>query len=186
MVRGIFKKRSKKKTTIGIKYSNRIQCGLKLIPSKIIYEIVNKKILNSLKNNNNLIIDGFPRTMEQYNYFNRYLIKYNIKAHYFYLKANENLLIKRLLTRETCSSCSHDYIMVSTQIKGNCDICKEKTYKRNTDNIEDIKKRFSFFNETSKKVIESLGEDIINIDTNYYINNLPNLFISKLNNLLSL
>ncbi len=175
------RKEVRKNTPIGEKYSQNIQSGLKLIPSNIVYEI----ILNFLKKNNNLIIDGFPRTTERYSYFNKYLKKYNIKAYYFYLEANENLLIKRLLDRETCSNCSHDYIMVNTKEKGICDICKKKTYKRKTDNLKSINKRFSFFNRTTKRVIECIGGNIININTNYYINDLPNLFITKINYLLN-
>ena len=159
-------------------YSKDIMEGLTLIDSSIVCNIYKNIFLDCLEKKKDLIIDGFPRTREQLDFLKEITKKHKIIPVYFYLDIDPKLAIKRLITRETCSICSHDYIMKKSKINLICDICEGKLYKRETDNEFTIKKRIKLFHNTTYKMIQILKNDIQIFDTNYDINTLPKKFIS--------
>lgn len=144
------------KTKIGISNMEAISSGLSLIPCDVTFNIVRDIINNAIMHNKNIVIDGFPRTIYQLRLLKNFLIKKNIIPYWIYFDAGQEVAISRLLTREYCAYCKHDFIMVITKEKGKCDFCRQSLIKRATDNKESILKRINFFYETTYKVIEYL------------------------------
>ena len=84
------------KTNLGIQVKEIINSG-KLVKDELVLEIVKK---NLLKKNKGWILDGYPRNISQANSLNKVLEDINqVLEMVFYLDVNEEILVKRLLSR---------------------------------------------------------------------------------------
>ena len=84
------------KTNLGIQVKEIINSG-KLVKDELVLEIVRK---NLLKKNKGWILDGYPRNISQANSLNGVLEDINqVLEMVFYLDVNEEILVKRLLSR---------------------------------------------------------------------------------------
>ena len=84
------------KTNLGIQVKEVINSG-KLVKDELVLEIVKK---NLLKKNKGWILDGYPRNISQANSLNKVLEDINqVLEMVFYLDVNEEILVKRLLSR---------------------------------------------------------------------------------------
>ncbi|WP_115955841.1 adenylate kinase family protein [Candidatus Purcelliella pentastirinorum] len=144
-----------KNTILGKKISNVINSG-KLINDKLIIKIIKKYILkNNLKNK--ILLDGFPRTIEQaYSIDN---IGLNI-TYVFELIALHNTLIKRILGRRIDSSSGKTYHVKNILKKRK--ISKDKLTIRRDDNIKTAKKRIKIYLKNQKKIIDFYKKKSIN------------------------
>ena len=122
---------------------NKLISNGQIVPSSITIKL----ILNKIKECNNkiILIDGFPRNLENLNMWNNF--NKDIKYKCIYFQCDEDILIKRLLKR------------------GHSD-------NRDDDNINIIKKRLKVFNESTKQVIEHFDQKSLLhiINTNRDIN----------------
>ena len=84
------------KTDLGIQVEAIINSG-NLVKDELVLEIVKK---NLLKKNKGWILDGYPRNISQANSLNKVLEDINqVLEMVFYLDVNEEILVKRLLSR---------------------------------------------------------------------------------------
>ena len=84
------------KTNLGIQVKEIINSG-KLVKDELVLEIVKK---NLIKKNKGWILDGYPRNISQANSLNKVLEDINqVLEMVFYLDVNEEILVKRLLSR---------------------------------------------------------------------------------------
>ena len=84
------------KTNLGIQVKEISHSG-KLVKDELVLEIVRK---NLLKKNKGWILDGYPRNIAQANSLNKVLENINqVLEMVFYLDVNEEILVKRLLSR---------------------------------------------------------------------------------------
>ena len=84
------------KTNLGIQVKEVINSG-QLVKDELVLEIVRK---NLLKKNKGWILDGYPRNISQANSLNQVLEDINQALEMvFYLDVNEDILVKRLLSR---------------------------------------------------------------------------------------
>ena len=110
------------KTNLGIQVKEIMNSG-KLVKDELVLEIVRK---NLLKKNKGWILDGYPRNISQANSLNKVLEDINqVLEMVFYLDVNEEILVKRLLSR------------------GRAD-----------DNENTIRTRLSIYKETTEPLIE--------------------------------
>ena len=131
-----------KNTKLGIKIKSQIDKGLFVSD-----EIINDLIFNILSNKkffNRLIFDGCPRNLNQAKNLNLLLKKYNQKIScVLSLNADKEILIKRVLGRQTCSNCNlifNKYFNPSTNENHNCD--PKFLEKRSDDNEKTIINRY--------------------------------------------
>ena len=84
------------------------------------------------------------------------------------MKADEELLEQRLLSRQTCLTCFHDYIFEPVVNEGVCNLCGGELYKRSTDNRKMIRERIALFNSTTMKIVQILNKEreMYTIDAN--------------------
>ena len=117
----------KNDTEIGKKIINSMDDG-KFVEDEIVNKLLEKTILNSKKNN--LIFDGYPRTINQAKNLNSLLSKYNQKIEYiFFLNVNKDSIIKRIEKRKILE-------------------------KRNDDHYDTILKRYDIYMKNTKPVLE--------------------------------
>ena len=139
----ILRKEIAKHTSLGKKVKS-IGKGV-LAPNKLVSDIIRKNI----KNKNNFILDGFPRTISQAKETEIMGINQVI-----YLNVAEKPIIKRLSGRRVCNK-GHTYHLTNFPPKkpGICDIDGSKLERREDDKPEVIKKRFKIFNKEIKPVL---------------------------------
>jgi adenylate kinase len=165
----LFRQALAKGTELGIKAKAYMEKG-KLVPDEITIKMVLERI-TAPDCQEGIILDGFPRNVEQANALDEALNKQKKSIDKtVYIKVSESELMKRLSGRWICRKCQAPYHEISSppKVKGKCDKCGGELYQRADDNTETIKKRLEvFFAETAplidyytkaKKLLEIQGE----------------------------
>lgn len=141
----ILKREVAKKTKIGKTIQEYMLNG-KLVPTEIIIPLIAKAIKNV--KSKNIILDGFPRNIEQANE----IIKVKKIDLVLDLKASEKIILERLTGRRICPKCKTIYHTknLKPKIKGICDNDGEKLIQRPDDKLSIIKKRLKVYNTETK------------------------------------
>jgi adenylate kinase len=138
-------------TELGLQAKAYMEKG-QLVPNEITIKMVLERI-KAPDCANGIILDGFPRNVEQAKALDEALKTQNNKIDKaVYIKVSEAELLTRLTGRWICRKCQAPYHEVSSpsKVKGKCDKCSGELYQRADDNTETIKKRLVvFFAETA-------------------------------------
>lgn len=148
----------------------------KLVSDELMFKLLKEKV-SSLSNNNGIIFDGIPRTLEQVRLLDEMLKSMNQKVDFvIYLDVDEDVARKRATGRVTCPKCNTIYNIYfdSFDEENKCNKCKTELSKREDDTIEKFNHRFNTYLLNTKPVINyynSLGKLSIikNIGTKYDI-----------------
>ena len=144
----------KKKTSLGNEIKLIIDKGF-LVKDKIIDTLIDK-IISKEKHHNSLIFDGYPRNLNQVKTLDSLLKKYNQKLScVFCLKVDKDVIIKRILGRQTCSKCGmifNIYFSPPNQKTHNCDV--KFLQKRSDDNEETINNRLKTYDKETLPILE--------------------------------
>ncbi len=147
----LFRQALAKGTPLGLQAKAYMEKG-QLVPNEITIKMVLER-LEAPDTKNGVLLDGFPRNVEQAKALDEALKKQNKaidKA--VYIKVSEAELLKRLTGRWICRNCQTPYHEVNSppKVKGKCDKCGGDLYQRPDDNTETIKNRLKvFFAETT-------------------------------------
>ena len=103
------------------------------------------------------ILDGFPRTLPQAKALEQILakLKRRILA-VFYLKASDELIIRRLGARLICRQCQTPYNLqtMRPQREGICDKCGGELYQRDDDKAETVAARLKVYHTQTAPLID--------------------------------
>lgn len=119
----------------------------KLVSDELMIKLLKQKI-ESLENNNGIIFDGFPRTIEQANMLSKLLEERNEKIdHVIFLDIEKEIALKRATGRVTCPNCGEIYnIYFDTFLNENkCNKCNHELSHRQDDTIEKFNNRFDTY-----------------------------------------
>jgi adenylate kinase len=121
-----------------------------------------------------ILLDGFPRTLEQAKALDEALAKENKGIDLvLYIKVSDEELLRRLSGRWICRDCQAPYNIVEAppKVAGKCDQCGGELYQRADDTEETARKRLGvYFSQTmplieyytkAEKLVESNGEQSI-------------------------
>ena len=184
----IFRKHIKEQTELGKIADSYISKG-NLVPDDITIELV-KSVLDNEENEEGIILDGFPRTINQAEELDKYLESKNKKVDLVVnLTTPEQEIIERIVNRRVCSNqeCKAVYNLILNPPKtpGICDKCGSELVQRKDNNEETVKARFEnyikqtsslieyydkegvLFNAVVSKEINKLGEDVAEDVLNY-------------------
>lgn len=165
----LFRQALGKGTELGLQAKAYMEKG-QLVPNEITIKMVLERI-TAPDCKDGIILDGFPRNVEQAKALDEALKKQNKaidKA--VYIKVAESELLTRLTGRWICRGCQAPYHEVNSppKVAGKCDKCGGELYQRADDNTATIKNRLKvFFAETaplidyyaqSGKLLEIKGE----------------------------
>ncbi len=102
-----------------------------------------------------VILDGFPRTVNQAKELDR-LLTTDATIKVIHIDVPDDIIIKRLEGRLSCPECNMIYNrFFSPPLKENiCDNCGTELTKRADDNLETIKKRLEVYNEQTAPLIQ--------------------------------
>ena len=187
----IFRKNIKEGTELGKLAESYISKG-NLVPDEVTNGIVESRLDDS-DVQNGIILDGYPRTVNQAEELDKMLEKRGKKVDLVInLTTPEEEIIERIVNRRVCSNhdCKTIYnLVLHPPVKeGICDKCGHEIIQRKDDTIETVKSRLdNYFIQTSplvdyyektgklysavvSKSISKLGKDVAK-DIVEYINN---------------
>lgn len=119
-------------------------------------EVVNELVIREMERfkTSNIILDGFPRTEDQF----LILLEHNIQIDkVFYIQVPKKILFERANDRFTCSKCQASFTKSEfkrPKIKGICDYCGGTLVERVDDSKELFEKRLEVFEEKTRPVLE--------------------------------
>ncbi len=106
-----------------------------------------------------VIFDGFPRTVEQYHFWENWLIDKQVKIHLvLVLEISEEETVKRLSARRKDPETGAIYNLITDPPPTNID--QTKLIQRDDDKPEAVKKRLALYRERTQPLIAELGKTI--------------------------
>jgi adenylate kinase len=102
--------------------------------------------------NYGFIVDGFPRSARQAEFF---LESYDIDG-VIYLDLPDEEVQRRVLSRRLCSQCGLDYNLIAhrPEVPDRCDVCGGRLVPREDDNPEALAVRLREYHEQTQPVID--------------------------------
>ena len=145
----ILRENIKNKTEIGLKVKNILDSG-GLVPDDITTDLV-KIRLSEQDCKNGFILDGFPRTVVQA----KALEDITSIDKVIYIKIDDDVIVKRLTGRRTCTDCGSMYNIeyLKPKVADTCDACGSGLVQREDDKEETIKERLKVFHELTAPII---------------------------------
>lgn len=149
---------------IGQKVKATIAKGF-LVSDEIVNALIDDFFLKNQTNNNSIILDGYPRSLEQAKALDVILSKYKTQIDkVLYFEVSEDTIIKRITGRYTCLGCGAIYneFFLSTKVPGICDKCGSKEFnKRDDDSKEVIVNRLKIFYESTAPLLEYYKDKLV-------------------------
>jgi adenylate kinase len=145
----------KKETALGLAAKKKMEAG-ELVPDEVVCGIVEERI-GQPDCAKGFILDGFPRTIAQAEFVDAMLQKKGRGNPLVVdIKVSEDLLLKRLTGRRTCSVCGEIYNVHFNPPKqeGVCDKDGGKLLQRADDNEATIRQRLVAYNNQTSPLME--------------------------------
>lgn len=182
----IFRKNIEEKTELGQEAKKYLNEGL-LVPDKLTIEIVKDRISQD-DCKEGFLLDGFPRTIDQADAFDKLLSDMGRKLDcVINLEIDLNLLIERTAGRTICKNCGSSYHVVFNKPirEGICDKCGGELYQRKDDVKENVIKRLDVYTKQTRPLIEYYTNKgvILNINGEQTIEKVREDIISHLRGL---
>ncbi len=138
----------KNQTELGKKAKEYMDAGV-LVPNDLIIGLMKEKIAAA---NGKVILDGFPRTIEQADALGEQL-DVDLALN---LDVDDGELVKRITMRRSCPSCNAVYHLIYNAPKkeGVCDKCGTKLYQRDDDTEATVLNRLSTYREKTLPLID--------------------------------
>jgi adenylate kinase len=157
----IFRAQVKEDSELGRKVKSYVEKGA-LVPDEIVIEVL-KAHLTKIPKERGLILDGFPRTIEQAKALEA-IFKLDV---ILLLDVPDWIIIERLSARRICKNCGTVYNIkfLKPKVEGVCDKCGGELYQRSDDNPEVIKNRFKVYQDQSSPLIAYYKEKNVPIIT---------------------
>lgn len=147
----ILREAVKKQTALGLAAKAKMEAG-QLVPDEVVCGIVEERI-GEPDCKKGFILDGFPRTIPQAEFVDRMLqAKGRGNPLVVNIQVGQDLLMKRLTGRRTCSVCGEIYNVYFNppKVEGVCDKDGGKLQHRADDKEETIRQRLvAYENQTS-------------------------------------
>ena len=157
----IFRKAIAERTPVGIEAEKYMSQGM-LVPDEVTIKIVEERLKDS-DVQNGLILDGFPRTIEQAEALDKMLKDANKDIRLaINLETPEEEIIDRIVSRRVCSN-QECKAVFNTKLNppkqdGICDKCGSELKQRKDDNEETVKNRLESYYKQSAPIVDYYKE----------------------------
>lgn len=153
----IFRECIAKKDALGKELDGYLSSG-GLVPDDLTIRIIEAK-LSEPDVQNGVILDGFPRTIEQAEELDRYFTKQGKKVDIVInLTTPEEEIIERITNRRICSNQDCKAVFNTKlnppKVEDICDFCGAELVQRKDDNAETIKNRLKTYFENTSPLVE--------------------------------
>jgi len=145
----------KKQTPLGAAAKKRMEAG-QLVPDEVVCGIVEERI-SEPDSQKGFILDGFPRTLGQARFVDDMLKRKDRGSPLVLnIRVDQDLLLKRLTGRRTCSVCGEIYNIYFNPPRkdGVCDKDGGKLLHRADDNEETIRQRLVAYEQQTSPLID--------------------------------
>ncbi len=141
----------------------------KLVPDDMFFFAMKGLLGEKIKSSKGIILDGFPRNINQYkiikNWFEGQGEKIDIA---FLIDISEETTIKRLSARRSCQKCGKIWNLVTAPLppsEDKCD-CGGDLFQREDDKPDAIKKRLQEYNDVTIPLVQLLDKEGILVKVN--------------------
>lgn len=151
----IFRKNIADGTRLGKTAKGYIDKGL-LVPDELTLEIITDRLVQE-DCSRGYLLDGFPRTVVQAEYLDKFLSERNSALDCALLiEVPRDLIMERMTGRRVCTNCGATYhIKNNPPAKdGICDVCGHKLIQRKDDLSETVKDRLDVYEMQTEPLIE--------------------------------
>jgi adenylate kinase len=143
-------------TAIGQEANSYMKQG-KLVPDQVVVDVVFENI-DMMTGTKGIILDGFPRTVEQAEALDKKLAEKNARIDaVIAIKVRDEKLVERVAGRYTCAKCGegyHDKFKMPA-VEGTCDKCGGHEFKRRDDDKpEKVRKRLEEYHQLTVPLID--------------------------------
>ncbi|MCR5146597.1 MAG: adenylate kinase [Clostridia bacterium] len=156
----IFRENISKGTELGVEANKYISKGC-LVPDEITISMVENR-LDELKNEEGIILDGFPRNLDQAKKLDEILESKGQKVDWVInLETPREEIIERMMNRRVCSKCKATYNLKlhPSKVPGVCDVCGGELIRRADDSDEEaIKKRLEIYDTQTQPLVDFYKE----------------------------
>ena len=155
----LFREALNEKTELGLTARSYMERG-ELVPDEVTVAMVRERLLRA-DCDNGVILDGFPRTIEQAEALRGLLAEQGkVVDAALFIDAAEDELVRRLSSRWTCRDCQAVYNVISNppREEGRCDICGGELYQRPDDAPETVRNRIRVYREQTSPLINYYRE----------------------------
>ena len=122
-----------------------------LVSDEVVERVVGQR-LQEHDWNYGFILDGFPRSRKQAQFF---LESFDIDA-VIHIDVPDEVVMQRVQSRRLCSQCGLDYNLIQhrPRVADQCDVCKGKLVTREDDNEAAIRKRIADYHEKTAPLLD--------------------------------
>lgn len=159
----MMREEAEKGSVLGDKFKKAFQKG-ELVSDDLVEKFVKSKI-SDISRKKGIIFDGYPRTFKQAETVEKF---FNINSRdwlVFNLEVPKDELVKRIISRKTCSRCRHIFIAAKVKDK-NCPLCQGKLIERPDDSPEIVSHRIDVYLRETQPLVNYFSKKgvLINID----------------------
>ena len=134
------------------------------------------------KSENQVIIDGIPRTLNQAYWLYGFLMNYYYNIELVFFDVDEKKLLKRIISRRYCPKCHRLYNENTNKPKrkGFCDFDGEKLVQREDDKKDIFSDRLKIFDAVKKVILNVYKGNLIEVNANGTIEEVSQRMIKKI------
>lgn len=170
----IFRNEIKKQSELGKKASEYISKGL-LVPDEVTIAMVESNI----KELDNVLLDGFPRTPEQAEALKNFTEENNKElTAVINLNVPDEDIVTRTSSRVVCPNkecgAAFNTVFMPPKVEGVCDKCGTNLIKRDDDNPDTIRHRLDIYHEQTEPLLEYYKKENLleTIDIDIYLKDI--------------
>lgn len=136
-----------------------------LLPDEETFTLVRDFLKEKTQNLDGLLLDGYPRSLKQYQFLKDWLTDEGKKIDLaIFLNISDAEGVRRLSARVICPRCATVYNLITNPPPGGKCKCGGDPVQRSDDRAEAIKKRLERYHETTSPLIEVLKKDGILVE----------------------
>jgi adenylate kinase len=151
----LFRHHMREETELGLLARSYVDRG-ELVPDEVVINMIVERI-SQPDCEHGVIFDGFPRTKDQADALERMLREHDQQIDVvIFLNAPRDVLLKRIVGRQTCRVCQTPYNIYYSPPKdeGVCDLCGGDLYTRSDDNMQTARHRLDVYFQQTMPLIE--------------------------------
>jgi adenylate kinase len=144
----------KKQTDLGKRAQKLMESG-ELVPDSLVDAVVASR-LKDADTQRGFILDGYPRTISQAEFFERLSGKESIAPFAVGIIVGDEILVQRLSGRWNCPGCGKIYNAGSNppRERGRCDECGADLTQRRDDRPEVVRERLQVYHQTTRPLVD--------------------------------
>lgn len=141
------------------------------LPDELVCNMLEKHLLNALKNQKRFILDGFPRSTYTLNFLDKFLIQHHLtnQVCFVQLLAHDSDCLERISSRQVCPNCFKVYNLKTapTRVKNSCNQCQHNLTIRIADTQAIVQKRLDYFHNQIEPLLDLIAQKypVIRINT---------------------